>query len=358
MPLTPNITTNLCSPAYSEIIDVRSPAEYAEDHLPGAINLPVLNNQERAQIGTLYKQVSAFVARKQGAALVAQNLSHHLSCHFADKPKDYHPLVYCWRGGQRSRSMATVLTQIGWQTSLLDGGYKTYRAYVREQLTHLPDRFAYRILCGLTGTAKTEILERLSHQGEQVLHLEALANHRGSLLGAERSDQPSQKQFESDVLSVLRTFDTDRPVWVESESNKIGERFVPQALWLQMKQAPCFEIQAPISDRVKWLLTHYVHLTQTPDRLKEKLNLLQRSYSKAQLQEWHQLIDEGAWSAFVRSLLEQHYDPAYRRSMNRQYTNVQQTIQLQDLSTASLETAVQSLTSIQNMAMSGNPEQA
>lgn len=353
MPLTPNITTDLGSQSYSEIIDVRSPAEYAEDHLPGAINLPVLNNQERAHVGTLYKQVSAFVARKQGAALVAQNLSHHLSHHFADKPKAYHPLIYCWRGGQRSHSMALVLTQVGWQTTLLDGGYKTYRAYVREQLNQLPYRFSYRILCGLTGTAKTAILAQLSHQDQQILHLEALANHRGSLLGAERSHQPSQKQFESDLLSVLQTFDAQRPVWVEAESSKIGERFVPQALWLQMKQAPCIAIQVPISARVEWLLTHYAHFTQNPDLLKEKLNLLKRSYSKAQLQEWHHLIDVGAWPELVRSLLEKHYDPAYRRSMNRQYANIQQTVQLKDLSTPSLDKIVYALINLKDAAVSG-----
>ncbi|WP_299487082.1 tRNA 2-selenouridine(34) synthase MnmH [Acaryochloris sp. IP29b_bin.137] len=353
MPLTPNITTDLCSQAYSEIIDVRSPAEFAEDHLPGAVNLPVLDNQERAHVGTLYKQVSAFAARKQGAALVAHNLSRHLSHHFADKPKAYHPLIYCWRGGQRSQSMALVLTQVGWQTTLLDGGYKTYRAYVREQLNQLPYRFSYRMVCGLTGTAKTEILERLSRQDAQILQLEALANHRGSLLGAERNRQPSQKQFESDVLSVLQTFDPYRPVWVEAESSKIGERFVPQALWLQMKQAPCIEIQVPMAARVKWLLTHYAHFTLKPDLLKEKLHLLRRSYSKAQFQAWHQLIDEGAWSELVRSLLEKHYDPAYRRSMNRQYSNIQQTIQLQDLSSTSLETVVQSLATTRDVAITG-----
>ncbi len=344
MPLTPNVTTNPCPQIYSEIIDVRSPAEYAEDHLPGAINLPVLNNQERAEVGTLYKQVSAFVARKQGAALVAQNLSYHLSHHFADKPKGYHPFIYCWRGGQRSHSMALVLTQVGWQTTLLDGGYKTYRTYVREQLEQVPHRFSYRILCGLTGTAKTEILQRLSQAQAQVLDLEGLANHRGSLLGAaETSKQPSQKKFESDLLSVLQTFDPTQPVWIEAESSKIGERFVPTALWDQMKTAPCLEIQTPMSSRVEWLLSHYEHFMHNPCLLKDKLNQLQRSYGKARLQHWHELIDGQQWSALVRSLLEEHYDPAYRRSMKRQYANIQQSYDLPDLSAISLQEFAQKL---------------
>lgn len=344
MPLTPNATTDPCSQSYSDIIDVRSPAEYAEDHLPGAINLPVLNNQERATVGKLYKQVSAFVARKQGAALVAQNLSYHLSHHFADKPKGYHPLIYCWRGGQRSYSMALVLTQVGWQTTLLEGGYKTYRAYVRAQLEQLPPQFSYRILCGLTGTAKTELLQRLSQAQVQVLDLEGLANHRGSLLGAaEISEQPSQKQFESDLLVALQRFDPACPVWIEAESNKIGERFVPQGLWLQMKEAPCVEIKVPMPSRVEWLLTHYAHFTRNPCLLKDKLNYLQRNYSKAQLQHWYELIDRELWSEFVRSLLEIHYDPAYRRSMGRQHANIQQHYRLTDLSAKSLQQLVRTL---------------
>ena len=345
MPLTPNITADICPQLYSEIIDVRSPAEYAEDHLPGAINLPVFTDQERAEVGTLYKQVSAFVARKKGAALVSQNLSYHLSHHFADHPKGYHPLIYCWRGGQRSHSMALVLTQVGWRTTLLKGGYKTYRIYVRGQLEQVPYHFSYRVLCGLTGTAKTEILQRLAQAQVQVLDLEGLANHRGSLLGAaETSAQPSQKQFESDLLSALQTFDTAHPVWVEAESNKIGERFVPKALWDQMQAAPCIEVQVPISSRVDWLVNHYKHFTHNSALLKDKLNLLRRSYSNAQLQHWHDLIDEQQWPAFVQSLLEEHYDPAYRRSMKRQYTHIQQQHQLPDLSATSLEQLVNQLT--------------
>ncbi len=344
MPLTPQATQDLSLDIYSEVIDVRSPAEYAEDHLPGAINLPVLNNQERAEVGTTYKQVSAFMARKQGAALVSQNLAYHLGHHFADKPKAYHPLIYCWRGGQRSHSMALVLTQVGWRTTLLTGGYKTYRTYVRKQLEQLPYHFSYRVLCGLTGTAKTEILQALAHKQVQVLDLEGVANHRGSLLGAaETSGQPSQKLFESKLLIQLQAFDPDRPVWVEAESSKIGECYVPQALWKQMKAAPGVEVQAPMMSRVAWLLAHYDHFTQNPGLLKDKLNQLQRSYSKAQIQDWHQLIDGDQWSDLVRSLLEQHYDPAYCRSMKHQYANVQQSYNLSDLSTVSLQQLVLAL---------------
>jgi len=138
MPPFPIYTQQPWAETYSEIIDVRSESEFSEDRIPGAINLPVLDDAERADVGTIYKQINPFTARKKGAALVAKNISEHLTTHFANKDKDYHPLVYCWRGGQRSNSMATVLTQIGWRVAVLEGGYKTYRAYVRQQLEDLP----------------------------------------------------------------------------------------------------------------------------------------------------------------------------------------------------------------------------
>ena len=229
---SPQLTLHPWTETYSEIIDVRSPQEYTEDHIPTAINLPVLSDEERTHVGTLYKQVSPFTARKVGAALVAKNLSQHLTTHFVEQPKDYHPLIYCWRGGQRSHSMALVLTQVGWQVTLLQQGYKTYRAHVREQLDAQPAQFDYRVLCGLTGTAKTEILNILAQAQAQVLDLEALANHRGSLLGAAVSSaQPSQKYFESQLLVALQGLDPSQPVWLEAESSKIGQIHLPRSLW-------------------------------------------------------------------------------------------------------------------------------
>jgi tRNA 2-selenouridine synthase len=234
MPPLPTYTKQPWAETYSEIIDVRSPSEYEEDHIPGAINLPVLDDTERAQVGTIYKQDSPFTARKIGAALVSKNISQHLSQHFAAKGKDYHPLIYCWRGGQRSNSMALVLTQIGWRVTLVEGGYKTYRTYVRNQLEQLPEKFTYRILCGLTGSGKTYILRKMHLSGFQVLDLEALGNHRGSLLGEEwdnrPSPQPSQKYFESLLLQKLQSFNPSETVWVESESNKIGQVYLPISL--------------------------------------------------------------------------------------------------------------------------------
>jgi tRNA 2-selenouridine synthase len=322
---------------YSEIIDVRSPREFATDHLPGAINLPVLNDTERAEVGTIYQQDSPFAARKVGAALIASNLSQHLRVHFAQQPKTYHPLIYCWRGGQRSLSMALVLTQVGWPVTLLEGGYETYRAYVRVQLEQLPSQLTYRLLCGLTGTAKTQVLQGLKPQA-QILDLEDLANHRGSLLGDwELGTQPTQKYFETLLLKALQALEPSRPVWVEAESNKIGQIYVPRSLFRQMQQAPGIEVQAPLDCRVHWLLQEYPHLRANPSDLKHKLQGLTRRYGQAQIQQWSVCIDQGQWPELVQSLLELHYDPAYRRSLRQKYPHVQQVYALSDLTPASLQ---------------------
>lgn len=347
MPPLPTYTKQPWTETYSEIIDVRSPSEYAEDHVPGAINLPVLDDAERAQVGTVYKQVCPFTARKIGAALVSKNISQHLSQHFEAKGKDYHPLVYCWRGGQRSNSMALVLTQIGWRVTLIEGGYKTYRAHVRNQLEKLPEKLTYRILCGLTGSGKTHILRKMCLSGFQVLDLEALANHRGSLLGEEwdnqPSPQPSQKYFESLLLQQLQSFNPAETVWVESESNKIGQVYLPLPLWDKMKQASCVEIQAPLSTRVRYLLQEYPHLTTHPDFLKVKLEKLKSRYSKEKLREWYQLIDAQQWELFVENMLEFHYDPTYYKSMQWNFNKVEKILKILDLSDSKIENLLNSL---------------
>ncbi len=340
----PLTTAQPWSETYSEIIDVRSPSEYVEDHWPGAINLPVLDDQERAKVGTLYKQVDPFTARKLGASRVAQNISRHIDNHFIHKDKDYHPLIYCWRGGQRSNSLALVLSQIGWTVTLLQGGYKTYRAWVREQLQHLPPQFHYRILAGRTGTGKTLVLRRLQAQGAQVLDLEGLANHRGSLLGLEwNSPQPSQKGFETRIRQQLSQFQESEPIWVESESSKIGELYIPTVLWHQMQAAECVEIQIPMTRRVHYLIETYPHLIEHPEVLKEKLSQLKQRHGQQKIQEWFAWIDGEQWEQFVTDILEQHYDPTYRHALQRSFDRIIQTLGLPDLSESSIERAVQTL---------------
>ncbi len=350
MPRSPKYTQQPWGETYSQIIDVRSESEFAEDRVPGAINLPVLNDAEREKVGTLYKQVCPFEARKVGASLVAQNIAKHLDTHFANKDKNYHPLVYCWRGGQRSNSMALVLNQIGWQVTVLEGGYKTYRAYVRDRLQHLPEQLTYRVLCGLTGSGKTHILRRLAQRGAQVLDLEGLANHRGSLLGQEwegkLSPQPSQKHFESLLVQELQRLDASQSVWVEAESNKIGQVYLPLSLWQQMKQASCVEVQLPQASRIEWLLQQYPHLIAHPELLKRKLDRLKSRYGREKINEWYSLIDAGQWHALVGDLLAYHYDPTYSRSMEQSFDRVEQRLQLTNLSNTSVEALLDTLVAL------------
>lgn len=328
---------------YSEMIDVRSPGEYEEDHWPGAINLPVLSDQERAEIGTTYKQ-DPFRARQRGAALVARNIAAHLESHFIDWDRDYRPLVYCWRGGQRSQSLALVLAQVGWRVTVLQGGYKAYRRWIREQLHLLPTQFHYRLLAGPTGVGKTQLLHDLAQKGAQVLDLEGLARHRGSLLGQEwQQAQPSQKWFESLMVEQLQSFQPEQPIWVESESSTIGRLHLPAALWQAMKASPCIQIEAPLRDRVDWLIRSYPHLMAHPQVLREKLVLLKPQQGQARVRQWHEWIEAQAWEELVQDLLERHYDPTYRHAIQRTYPHQLETVELSDLSRESLHQLAQQL---------------
>ena len=306
--------------ACDEIIDARSPDEYAEDHVPGAINLPVLDNAERARIGTLHKQDSAFAAKKAGAALVSRNIARHLESHFADKPRAYRPLIYCWRGGNRSGAMTTVLRAVGWQAAQLEGGYKAYRRHVIDELERLPALFDFRVVCGPTGVGKSRFLRALRQVGAQVLDLEDLAAHMGSVLGAYPDrPQPSQKLFETRVWDELRRFDPTLPVFVESESKKIGNLHTPEALLGRMRESACLNVNADIPLRVEILKGEYAHFLADPEALGAKLDCLREIQGRGQIEAWKALAHAGQWDELVGELLIKHYDPAYTRSLGRNY---------------------------------------
>lgn len=306
--------------AYDEIIDTRTPAEFAEDHVPGAINLPVLDNQERVRIGTLHKQVSAFAAKKAGAALVSRRIADHLESHFADKPKDYRPLIYCWRGGNRSGAMTTVLRAVGWQAAQLEGGYKAFRRQVAEQLQQLPQTLEFRVVCGPTGVGKSRFLRALARAGAQVLDLEDLAAHMGSVLGAYPDrPQPAQKMFESRVWRALSGFDSARPVYVESESKKIGNLHTPEALLQAMRASDCLNLEAPIPVRVAILKGEYAHFLADPEALGRQLDCLVPLQGRERVEEWKAWARAGGWDELVADLLIRHYDPAYARSLGRNF---------------------------------------
>jgi len=305
---------------FDEVVDVRSPAEFAIDHVPGAVNCPVLDNEERARVGTVYKQVSAFEARKIGAALVAKNVARHLETHFAARDQRWKPLIYCWRGGKRSGSMTLILREIGWDAASLHGGYQSYRRGLLTQLAELPLRFEFRVICGPTGSGKSRLLQSLAARGAQVLDLEALARHRGSVLGDLPGDaQPAQKMFESLVWNDLRKFDAGRPVFVEAESRRIGALHVPEVLLGCMRIASCVRIEVPMQERVRFLIDEYRHFLADPGWLKTQLIRLEPLHSRATVARWISQIDARDWEELVGDLLLTHYDPAYLRSMRNNY---------------------------------------
>lgn len=301
---------------YDTVIDVRSPAEYAEDHLPGAINLPVLDNEERAQVGTIYKQVAPFEARKLGAALVAQNAARHLQGPLADKPGGWRPLVYCWRGGQRSGSFATILRQVGWRTDLLEGGYKAWRALVVAELAP-PPQLPLVVLDGNTGSAKTAILLAAQAQGAQVIDLEGLANHRGSIFGAMPGGQPAQKGFEGRLAVALAGLDPSRPVLIEAESSKVGEIALPRGLWAALRTAPRLRLAAPLAERAAYLARAYGDIVADPARLGALIDRLRPYHSAEVIAEWHALAGQGAFVPLAHALMQAHYDPRYEKHRAR-----------------------------------------
>ncbi len=307
---------------FDAVIDARSPGEFAEDHLPGAISLPVFSDEERARVGTIYKQVSVFEAKKLGAALVAKNIAHHIETHLLDKTKDWRPLVYCWRGGQRSGAFTHILREIGWDARRLEGGYKQWRRHVIDQLALLPPTLNFRVVTGATGSGKSRVLEALATQGAQVLHLEEIARHKGSVLGSlPGHPQPSQKRFESGLFAALNGFDPARPVYVEAESRKIGQLHVPDALIEAIRRAPCLRVEASLPARVEFLLRDYDYAIADPAWLVERLGHLRGLQSNETLARWHALIEEKAFPLLVGELLTLHYDPLYQRSQSSNYAD-------------------------------------
>ena len=332
---------------FHSVIDARSESEFAEDRLPGALNWPSLTDEQRKLVGTEYKQDSPFVAKKRGAALVARNIAAHIEREVMDKPRDWVPLVYCWRGGKRSGSLALVLDQIGFKVHLLEGGYREYRRAVIQALAELPQALQYRVVCGTTGSGKSRLLQVLRERGAQVLDLEALANHRGSVLGlVPGSPQPGQKQFESRVWNALRQFDPARTVWIESESKKVGELRVPQALVERMRASPCVQLELPIEARVALLMQDYHFFVEDVAAFCERLDALRALRGNEVVNGWQDAARSGRIEGVVRDLLVAHYDPIYLQSMQRNFSGFSQATMLQapDGDPATLAAVAQSLT--------------
>lgn len=331
---------------FDTVIDVRSESEFALDHIPGAINCPVLNDEERVAVGTLYKQDSPFKAKKLGAAIVARNIAAHLETHFADHPKNWRPLVYCWRGGNRSGALAHILAKIGWPAVQLEGGYKAYRQHLLTQIDEMAERYRFKVVCGTTGSGKSRLLTTLASMGAQVLDLEKLAAHRGSLLGSIPGEsQPTQKMFESLIWDMLRQCSPERVVFVESESKKIGNLRVPEKLMDAIRASACIRIGISTGHRVQLLMEDYPHLVTDTAQLMSQLAHLVPLHGKEKIAGWRALAESGDIPALVEVLLTEHYDPAYLRSIDRNFKGYRNALMvaMPDISPAAFASAAESL---------------
>lgn len=337
MPLKLTQLSDLATLPFDQIIDVRSPAEFAQDHIPGAINLPAMSNEERARVGTIYVQQDPFKARKIGAAIVARNVATHLEGPLAEKEGSYKPLVYCWRGGQRSGSVAIILKQIGWRADTVEGGYQAYRRLVSKALYEGAIPCPVVVIDGGTGTAKTRLLDHLAHQGAQALDLEAMAEHRGSLFGPMGDAQPSQKAFESRLAMGLAKLQPNRPVYVEAESSKIGRLIIPPVLWQAMITAPNLRLSAPLEARVDHLISAYPDMRADDTKLHTVLDMLTRYHGHEKVAHWKTLASAKDYAELTRALIETHYDPRYAR-ISKAHAPEAEEILLPDLSDETLAT--------------------
>ena len=297
---------------FDTIIDVRSPLEFIEDHIVGAINCPVLSDLERQKVGTIYKKESSFKAKIIGSSLTAKNIAFHIENKFMEKKGSWQPLIYCWRGGQRSKAFSIVLSEVGWRTNQLKGGYKEYRNQVINFLDNIGPKLKITLISGKTGSAKTKILKSIENEGGQILDLEGLANHKGSLLGKIPDlIQPSQKFFESLIFNKIQNLNLKDKIYIEAESSKIGNIHIPKSIWKKMINSPRIEISANVELRAKFLVSDYDYMCNNPTLINPIIKGLKNRLSKELFDEWTNLIDRKKWFDLTKSFLENHYDPSY-----------------------------------------------
>lgn len=335
---------------FGDIIDVRSPGEFREDRIPGAINLPVLDDAERAEVGTIYTKVSRFEARRMGAAYVARNVAQHLGEALAQKPAQYRPLLYCWRGGMRSGAMATILSQIGWRVGVLDGGYKTWRRKVVQELHDSDAPLKVVLLDGQTGTAKSRIVARLAELGAQAIDLEALANHRGSVFGSMQGEQPAQRLFESELWRAIERLDPARPIIVEAESSRVGRCGLPRRIWRAMLAAPRIVVRADAKARARYLVTAYQDIVRDREGLVAAIDRLKPFHGKERIERWLEMAGRREFEALAAELMQEHYDPLYDRSRKRRSDEPLAELRLQNLNDDGITDAARKIAALAERA--------
>lgn len=287
------------------VFDARTPGEYAKGHIPGAHNLPLFSDEERHQIGILYKTQGREVAVLRGLEMVGPRLTDYIA-QVKEITDSRQILIHCWRGGMRSSSLAWLLETAGYRVALLQGGYKAYRRQVQATLTA---PWPLLILSGMTGSGKTELLHMLRRRGEQVLDLEGLANHRGSAFGAiDGLAQPTTEQFENNISAQLQTLVADRPIWAEDESRRIGRAVINENLYQQMRNATVIKIDVPRERRVERLCVDYG--TEAPEKLAEAVTNISKRLGGEKTSTTLQAIANGDISSAAHAVLD-YYDQTY-----------------------------------------------
>ena len=299
----------------------------------------MLDDEQRAQVGTIYKQVSAFDARKLGAALIAASAARHIAGPLAGHSGGWQPLLYCWRGGMRSNALATILRQIGWRAEVVEGGYKAWRRLVVARVAEMPVEAPVWVLDGDTGSGKTAVLDALARRGVQVIDLEGLANHRGSLFGAMPGGQPGQAMFEGRLAAALEGLDPARPVVVEAESSRIGDRSLPKSIWQAVARAPRLRLAVPLAERARFTAATYRKITDVPGEVEAIVARLAPVHPRERIADWRAQASRGEWARLAEGLMAAHYDPRYAKHRDRYEDRVRATIDVSQLDEAGIEAA-------------------
>jgi tRNA 2-selenouridine synthase len=293
-------------------LDVRTPAEYERGHIPGALNLPLFSNEERAEVGTLYKQVNPEVAFLKGLEFAGARMRWYVEEALRLAPAKKVRL-HCWRGGQRSGSLTWLLRQAGFEVLTLEGGYKAYRQFILEKMASPWHQLI--ILGGYTGSDKTGILQAIQSAGEYVVDLEALAHHKGSSFGAlGEHPQPTIEQFENDLFEALRKIPDGARLWLEDESRSIGKVYLPDGFWQLKCQTPIIKIEVPLRRRVQQLVEGYAAYPKTD--LVDAFTRLQKKLGGQHLKAAVEALDADDYARAAEIALV-YYDKAYQHSIDR-----------------------------------------